>query len=431
MFHVCRKPVRSAVFLLAGIALAVAGGLIGVSPVTAGGWQGSQETRDGVTTVHNPGTGFKKQKSIALEELWRVGGDSDDEGQLFGVISDIDIDDDGNVYLLDSQLNEVKIFSADGEFIRSIGREGEGPGEFKAASALFFTKDGNIAVVQTLPAKVVLLTPEGDPAGEMQIPKPADGGFQMVQNAQTGGGNLVMFMSRQSMDAATKKWSRTSFLTSVKDGKQGVEYASRENVIDFAAAVLDDAKYSTLERRWTVGPNGKVYACPSYEDYTVSVWNADGSPDRVITRDYRHLARTADEKKFWGNLMGFYAKRVPNCQVKINDQCRDIEKIFVRDDGSIWVMNSRGARDLDDGSLGEFDVYSADGHFVRTVALTGQGDPLKDLYVIVKNRFYVVTSFLQAALVAQGVEGLYDDAEDAEPMAVISYRLEGDVLAAR
>ena len=65
--------------------------------------------------------------TIKLPELWRLGGDSEDEEEFFGVISDIDIDAAGQVYLLDSQLNEAKIYTKDGEFVRSIGREGEGP----------------------------------------------------------------------------------------------------------------------------------------------------------------------------------------------------------------------------------------------------------------------------------------------------------------
>jgi hypothetical protein len=63
--------------------------------------------------------------------------------------------------------------------------------------------------------------------------------------------------------------------------------------------------------------------------------------------------------------------------------------------------------------------------------LVGDGDALDDLYLFVKDRVYVVTSFLQAAMSAQGVEGLYDEEEDAEPMAVICYKLDGDVLATR
>ena len=90
-----------------------------------------------------------------------------------------------------------------------------------------------------------------------------------------------------------------------------------------------------------------------------------------------------------------------------------------------------GAPNLAKGTLGTFDVFNPQGQFVKTVTLQGEGDPLEDLYVFEKDRLYVVTSFLQAAMSAEGVDGLYDETEEPEPMAVICYRLEGDVIAAR
>ncbi|MDH3198029.1 MAG: 6-bladed beta-propeller [Candidatus Krumholzibacteria bacterium] len=418
---------RGALVAVLVAALSFAGAVV----ATAGDWQGKVVTADGKRTVTNPALGFKEASTVAMEELWRLGGDSEDEEEFFGVIADIDIDADGLVYLLDSQIAEVKIYTKDGEFVRSIGRQGEGPGEFRFPNALFFTDDGNVAVVQTIPGKIVILSKEGDPLGDHPLPEPEDGGFQMLQGASAAGGNTVLFMNRDKYGQA-EGWARSSFLVSVDaTGNELARYADKTHGIDFAAPVMEDAPFDTFERRWTVAPDGKVYACTSYENYEVHVWNADGSLDRVITREYKHRARTAKEKDFMAKMMGFWAQRIPNCEVKIHDQCKDIESVYVRDDGSIWVLGSNGARDLPEGTLGVFDLYNKDGQFVRNVTLKGQGDPLEDNYVFVKDRFYVVTSFLQAAMSAQGVQDLYDEEDDAEPMAVICYKLEGDLLAAR
>lgn len=422
-----RALARGALVVLLAAVLSFAGALV----ATAGEWQGKVVTTDGKRTVTNPATGFKDPSTVPMEELWRLGGYSDDEDEFFGVIADIDIDADGYVYLLDSQIAEVKIYTKDGEFVRSIGRQGEGPGEFRFPNALFFTADGNVAVVQTVPGKIVLLSKEGDPVGDYPLPQPEDGGFQMLQGASSAGGNTVLFMNRDKYGQA-EGWERSSFLVSVNaEGKELARYAAKTHGIDFAAPVMEDAPFDTFERRWTVAPDGKVYACPSYENYEVQVWNADGSIDCVVTREYKHRARSADEKDFMAKMMGFWAQRIPNCEVKIHPQCKDIENVYVRDDGSVWVLPSNGARDLPEGALGVFDLFNKEGQFVRTVTLKGQGDPLEDLYVFVKDRFYVVTSFLQAAMSAQGVQGLYDEEEEAEPMAVICYKLEGDLLAAR
>ena len=50
---------------------------------------------------------------VEYEEVWRAGAD-DSEEFLFGVIRDAVTDEDGNIYLLDSQQQQVFKFSADG-----------------------------------------------------------------------------------------------------------------------------------------------------------------------------------------------------------------------------------------------------------------------------------------------------------------------------
>lgn len=424
------NPIVSAwrALITAAVMLALA-----AAAANAGTWAGKVTTgANGAKTVASPAKGFSESATLKLPELWRLGGDSEDEEEFFGVISDIDIDAAGNVYLLDSQLNQAKIYTKDGEFVRAIGREGEGPGEFRMPSAMFFTKDDKVAVMQTMPGKIVQLSKDGKPSGEHPIPKAPDGGFQLIQGGDARGGNIVIYMARQQFDQAAGKWSRSSFLTSIDaTGKQLAEYSKKENVITMAAAEMNDASWDTFERRWEVAPDGKVYACNSYDNYEVTVYDKTGKVEKVITREYKHVPRTADEKDFMNRMFSHWAKMIPNCKVTINPMNKDIETIYVRDDGSLWVLSSQGSRNLAAGTLGTFDVFNPEGQFVKQVTLQGQGNPLEDLYVFEKDRLYVVTSFLQAAMSAQGVQGLYDEAEEPEPMAVICYKLEGDVVAAR
>jgi hypothetical protein len=401
-------------------------------PAGAGEFKGKVETVNDVKIVKNPAEPMEPPKTVDMEMLWELGGDTDDEDQFFGIIADIEIDDQGNVYLLDAQLSEIKIFSDDGEYLRSIGREGEGPGEFRRAGALFFTKDGNIGVLQTFPGKIVVLTPEGEPLADYPLPVPEDGGFQILTQAQANNGQVVLGMARTNFDQGAGKWSRTDFLARVdSDGNQMAEYSSKAKTINMADAVLNFSDWDTFERRWVVTPDGKVYSCESYPDYEITVWNADGSIDKKITREYKHVAHDAEEKEFLTKMMEHFAQTIPGCRVEIEDNAKDIETIHVRDDGSIWVMTASGGRNHPDGSLGTFDVYNKEGQFVKNVTLMGDGDPLDDAYMFVKDRVYVVTDLFQAIMVAQGATGLYDDEEEAEPMAVRCYKLEGDLLSAR
>jgi hypothetical protein len=66
---------------------------------------------------------------------------SDNEQFYLGDIRDVAIDDSGHIYVADGQAHHVKILSADGSFIDSLGTQGRGPGEFERPSQVFFARD--------------------------------------------------------------------------------------------------------------------------------------------------------------------------------------------------------------------------------------------------------------------------------------------------
>jgi hypothetical protein len=212
-------------------------------------------------------------------------------------------------------------------------------------------------------------------------------------------------------------------------GQETARYCQDTRTIEMAKAVLDDMEWDTFDRRWLVGRDGRVYACVTYPDYRVHVWNPDGTVDRIIEREYTHRKRTDEEKRIVTDMMTLFSAQIPNCEVRITDYTKDIESIFVRDDGSLWVLSSNGSRDQPEGSLGIFDVYDQEGRFVRQVTLMGEGDPLTDGYYFVGDRLYVVTDLLQAVISLQsGGQSVDLGEEEPEPMSVICYQIEGDFL---
>ncbi len=65
---------------------------------------------------------------------------------LFGQIGSLAVDGDRNVYVFDTQALHVRVFDADGTYITTLGREGEGPGEFGRAEAIAVLPDGRLLV---------------------------------------------------------------------------------------------------------------------------------------------------------------------------------------------------------------------------------------------------------------------------------------------
>ena len=67
--------------------------------------------------------------------------DGDDPGYIFGDIRGVQGASDGTIYVLDYQAVEVRTFSPDGEYLGTIVRQGEGPGEIREANGILLSGD--------------------------------------------------------------------------------------------------------------------------------------------------------------------------------------------------------------------------------------------------------------------------------------------------
>jgi len=66
-----------------------------------------------------------------LEEELRIGVLQGESPELFGDVGSLTADRNGAIYIADFQSAEIRVFDADGGFLRRFGRRGEGPGEFR------------------------------------------------------------------------------------------------------------------------------------------------------------------------------------------------------------------------------------------------------------------------------------------------------------
>jgi hypothetical protein len=381
--------------------------------------------KDGVPHVMNPAKPADSA-TIDMEEIWRIGGYDDEE--IFGVITDVVQDAEGNFYLLDSQLSEVKVYSPDGEYLRTIGREGEGPGEFRAAFNLFKVPGGDIGVLQTFPSKVVTLTPNGDPGGEYALPDVEGEGFRVLFAAQNAGDKLALVYG---LNQPSESGFTQQSVLSIVDAKAQKETKlhSQSSTMEAATALIAEKEWDSFRNgRWAAAPDGHIYAAPTFQAYEINVWNGDGKLERVIEREYPDHMRSEEEKERLLEIYKGFTRRIPipNIKYEIEDKYNPIGTMTVRDDGSLWVQTSRGRFGLDDGVVGMWDVFDRDGQFVKQVTLKGEGDPQQDGFFLVGDRLFVVTDFLDAMMALQGGGGGSDDEEEddeVEPMEVISYRV--------
>jgi hypothetical protein len=126
----------------------------------ATGWKGRIETEGDVVVVTNPNEPLYGPEVVSLEEDLAIGA-GEGEDDLFAAISSIAVADDGTIFVLDSRDDNVKVFDRDGTPVRTIGRSGQGPGEFSSPVSISLTPRGEIMVVD-LTRRLEYFKPNGE-----------------------------------------------------------------------------------------------------------------------------------------------------------------------------------------------------------------------------------------------------------------------------
>jgi hypothetical protein len=96
-------------------------------------WEGSITDSAGIAVVRNPATGiWGPGDSWTLNEALRIGSAEGEPEYQFGMLlaaGSIGIASDGRIVVFDAQGQHIKVFTPDGQYERTIGRAGNGPGE--------------------------------------------------------------------------------------------------------------------------------------------------------------------------------------------------------------------------------------------------------------------------------------------------------------
>jgi hypothetical protein len=122
------------------------------------------ETINGIRIIHNEKSGqWGANPAVKLELIRTIGGLDAEENLSFNNPSDIVQDSAGNLYILDTNNNRIQKLNSEGKFIKTIGRKGQGPGEFQAANSMDIDDENNLFVYDLRSLRIEVLSSEGKP----------------------------------------------------------------------------------------------------------------------------------------------------------------------------------------------------------------------------------------------------------------------------
>jgi len=347
---------------------------------------------------------------------------------MFGLIVNATCDTDGNVELMDQQLNTVTVVSATGQVIRQLFREGDGPGEIRTPQGIAVLPDGRVALAQQFPGKFIMVDLQNEPVGSLTIVggEAANQGFTAMAGCNARAD--VLLAAGMFQVPAQDKMTRTSYIAKINlvDGTEELRYRVHDTILDFGKAELIEREMIAPCYTHALGPDGYLYFARDWREYAIEVVTPDGTLKHVITRKFTTLQRTEKEKDRVNELFEVQAEQMPfpiTWQIEPTEQF--VSGLRVDSSGTLWVSHNRSEHDLPAGIFTSFDTFNAQGQWQQVVHIACEGDPDYDgLIFLNDDRVLLVKGLVLAALTATGSQGaVFEEDGGAQEMEVICCRM--------
>lgn len=121
------------------------------------------EEVDGAKYIHYHEPAWGDDTKIRLEFVAKLGElEGDDENYQFFRPNDVAVDDDGNLYLLESGSCVIKKFNKDLRYVKTFAAKGQGPGELEFPVQIFIGPDNLLNVNSMSNGRLETFTLNGD-----------------------------------------------------------------------------------------------------------------------------------------------------------------------------------------------------------------------------------------------------------------------------
>lgn len=304
-----------------------------------------------------PGT---EREALAVVEELRFGLRDPDGAYYVARIFSFEVDNGGKLWVLDGQAQLIRVFDADGRLVRTVGRRGSGPGEFRQAVRIERGPDGHLWVTDPGNARLTVLDTTGTfvravnvPLGCFSLPWPGrfgvDGRYMTL-----GGANCesllrfdTSFQVGDTLPVPSDQREPEYFVHEAPSGRIRAE-------VPFHGSLV-----------WRLSKRGTVWALLT-GDYLLSELGASGNTVRTVTHEFiRASVSDADREFARRELQWFESQGGRIDWSRLPRRRPPIIGFFVADDGALWV--ERWPRPDSIGRV--FDVLDDKGEFRSRVIL--------------------------------------------------------------
>ena len=317
-------------------------------------WKGTIETKDGTTIVKNPKEPMYGEPVLELTEDLAIEGSREIEEQMFQSIHTLDVDDEGSMYILDEQAGNIKVFNHAGSFVKTIGRKGQGPGEFGMPISLCFSKQRQIIVNDMGQRKILYFDKEGNFLKDFSI---ADKFLFFGPIATSNGDLIVTYTIPQETPETILQKLNPEF----------------EPILTFVSLSMDTPPVinifvarSLTSLRWAVTYDDEIiWADIKNPEYEVHFFDTDGKLTKIITREYVPISLSKDDRERLEDET-FGNNPTDQWEIRFPDNYPPFSGFSFDDHGRLFVKRYE-KKVHKEGSL--YDLFDAEGKYIAQMRL--------------------------------------------------------------
>jgi hypothetical protein len=322
------------------------------------GWEGRIDEVDGITIVRNPQDPYYGEVVIELEDDLEIGNDKDPDYQFYSVTG-IALDSEQNIYVLDSGNHRIQKFDEEGQYLLTIGRKGEGPGEFMRLSSVYIDDKDTIYLSDR--RRIQIFDIEG-----------------VYKDSITFENSINDFFLDKYLVEYDRKGKIANRIAEFSDVQAVQSRDSNGRTMSFKAY----HQYNYWPYLFPISEEHFIYAYPS--DYVMTAVNNSGEVSLKIEKDGPPHPISRAEKDFIINrIEKAYERRgrkPPRDVVEASCQFPPHRPFFygmtVDDLSRIYVRKARSV--LDESGQVELDIFSKDCYYLYKTFLSFNPEITKD-----------------------------------------------------
>jgi hypothetical protein len=315
------------------------------------GWKGRIMVENGVKTVHNPAEPLYGNFAFDLQEDLVLGGDPAKADYYFPRGAVLSVDEAGNLYVADFGNGRVQMYDGTGKFQRTIGRRGQGPGEYGFPSRVLFDGAGNPCVWGA--RELVCFGKDG--VFKKKIPIKTFLNYSIL-----GPGGTIIGTTQPGRGPEGPKYSLVQLDPEGAPLRTIAEYRG-----EFKANQVAIIIHAYSNRIAFEALTAETFVYGFSEEYKIHVADAEGQTTFVMTKDEKPKSISGKEKEET-KKNGIYAWIGTNEKKLDDDMFPDhrpfFSRFFTDDAGRIYVV--RNGSILEKDALSEIDVFSKEGFFL-------------------------------------------------------------------